>query len=152
MVSGRKQGDAREMALFGVLLMLSATQVHAQDYPPAVQAEINETIEACKPSKATLQRNFVTQKDVNGDAISDFILDFSEVTCASGSFFCGSGGCTVTVFASMPDGSFVKAMEVLAGGVDFRRVNGRPAAVLRTRSGNVVAYWNGKEFKMPQAR
>ena len=131
-----------------------------------VQAEIREARDSCKPEKIELPKDFVTRKDVNADGVPDFIVDWTNVRCKDGTRpSCGSLGCAVTVYASLPNGTYMKAFKHLSDTVRdylFRRINGRPAVVPGfsgdyaschkdpTTVCEVTAYWNGNEFTGPR--
>ncbi len=153
--------------LFTVGVSLIALQpslsAHAQTYPSVVQAEIREATDSCKPEKIELPKDFVTRKDVNGDGVPDFIVDWAHVRCKDGTRpSCGSLGCAVTVYVSLQNGTYTKALSNTVHYYSFRRINGRPAVVLGfsgdytschkdpTSICKITAYWNGKEFTGPQ--
>lgn len=146
------------LSVIAALMLSPAATALAQSYPPPVQAELRDTVESCKPQKPTFPKGFLTRKDVNGDGIPDFILNYSGVACGNNSSaFCGSHGCSVQIFASLPNGSFAKVLDMLAFDVAVRHVHGRPAiAVTAVGCGKgpatCVSVWNGKEFKSVRRR
>lgn len=143
------------LAACGVAALLP-TAAGAQSLPPMVQKAIAEQTESCKPDKVTLEKGFVTRKDVNGDGIADYVLNYGSFRCGeSYVYFCGSAGCLTQVFASR-DGSFVKVLDENAQDVVFKTVKGRPAMLLGlhgTACGKrgadacgATLYWNGTKF------
>jgi hypothetical protein len=156
--------QSRHLSTIGVSLIAlqPSLSAHAQTYPSVVQAAIREARDSCKPEKIELPKDFVTRKDVNGDGVPDFIVDWSVVLCNGTRPNCGSLGCTVTVYASLQNGTYTKALSSLVHSYSFRRINGRPAVVLAfsgdyaschkdpTTICEITAYWNGKEFASPQ--
>ena len=128
-----------------------------QGLPPQVRGAIAESLQGCE-GKLTLNKRFSTRRDINGDGVNDFILNYEHAECgASSTSFCGTGGCTFQVFASLPDGGYVKVMGDNAYDVRFERLRGRPAMIQLLhgidcgRSGasgpcRSVTYWNGFQF------
>ena len=99
----------------------------------------------------------MTRKDVNGDGVDDYVLDYGKFVCGdSASYWCGSAGCLTQVFASLRDGSFVNVLDENVRSLRFARVKGRPAMILGLHGnacGRVGAapcdstlYWNGASF------
>ena len=128
-----------------------------QGLPAPVSAAIEEAKKGCGSDKLSLERGFVTRKDVNGDGVLDYVLDYGHARCEpTGTTSCGSAGCLTQVFASLDDGTFVKALDENVQDVQFRRVKGRPAMVMGLhgtacgRSGaaqcGTTLYWNGSRF------
>ena len=144
---------------FATLLLALSVPAIAQEtdnLPSEVRASMAEARKTCdEPSK--FESGFVTRRDVNGDGVPDYILDLGKFTCGdNSSYFCGSGGCSVEVFASLANGRFVKALDELVQDIKFQTVKGRPA-VLLSLQGSVCGkanaqtcrrtlFWNGKTF------
>ena len=141
-----------------VFSLLSVTsQARTRDLPRQVQAEINTTVQDCKPRERVFGRGFVSRKDVNGDGIPDFILDYGAYKCGDQvAQFCGSAGCTTTVFASTGRGGYVKVLDENVRNLQFRTVNGKPAMVLDLHGSacgkagaepcRTTLTWNGSQF------
>lgn len=136
-------------------LSASAVAQATGDLPPEVRAEIAEIRKTCdKPPE--IESGFITRRDVNGDGVPDYVLDLGKFTCNGMETYCGSGGCSVEVFASLPDGRFVKALDELVQDVKFQTIRGRPAVLLSLQGsacGKVNAetcprtlFWNGRKF------
>jgi hypothetical protein len=82
-----------------LLALQTGSAARAQSLPPEVQVEIRAAAESCKPDKTALPKDFITRIDINGDGFPDFIVDYSDVHCKDDSRpFCGSLGCSVTIF------------------------------------------------------
>ncbi len=140
-----------------VALLSSAAQAQ-QGLPPKVRAAVEERRKDCNGEKFTPGRGFITRRDINGDGVDDFILDYEHAACGdSSSWFCGTGGCVIQVLASLPDGGYAKVMDQNAYSVRFGRLKGRPAMIQFLhgvhcgRAGaeggcRSVTYWNGSEF------
>jgi hypothetical protein len=129
----------------------------AEDLPPAVQKAIAENRRDCKT--VDIEKGFVTRKDINGDGRPDFVLDYASFFCDGHQRpLCGSLGCTIQVFASLPNGAYAKVVDDTFKRIDFREVQGRPAIVLGLRGDadpcrkdptdvcDVVKSWNGSSF------
>jgi hypothetical protein len=147
------------IAVLIVSLVLLPPTVFAQSstLPNAVQAAIEENKKACGDG-AKVKPQFIAEKDINGDGMKDYVLDYGEFECdGSASYFCGTGGCLTQVFVSLPNGSYVKVLDENVRDLKFRTVRGRPAMVLDLHGsacGKVGAaacprtlVWDGKTFK-----
>jgi hypothetical protein len=145
---------------FVALVMLPDERALSQSsrtLPPQVEAAIVERRERCYPEAASLKPGFITQKDVNGDGVDDYILDYDKFVCGTHqSYFCGTAGCLTQIFASLPGGAFVKVLDENVREVRFTRIKGRPAMQVGLHGGKcgrtdaepcgVTLYWNGREF------
>lgn len=141
----------------GLVLLPAAVLAQPANLPKEVQAAIEENKKACGEG-VTLKPGFVAEKDVNADGVKDYVLDYGEFECEGmASFFCGTGGCLTQVFASLPGGGYVRALDQNVRVIHFRKVRGRPAIVLDLHGsacGKVGAapcprtlVWDGKTFK-----
>ncbi len=141
----------------GLVLLPVAAFAQPGNLPKEVQAAIEENKKACGEA-VTLKPGFVVEKDVNGDGVKDYVLDYGKFACANFvSFFCGTGGCLTQVFASLSGGGYVKALDQNVRQIKFRKVRGRPAIVLDLHGsacGKVGAaacprtlVWDGKTLK-----
>ena len=109
----------------------ATSDAHVAALPPEIQSSINDATKSCG-QKVELNRNFITRRDINGDGIDDFILDFGAFICGQnrGSDYCGSGGCLTQIFTSLSEAKFVKAFDDVIQSIKFAELNGRPALVL----------------------
>jgi len=129
-----------------------------QSLPQEVQAAIQESVRKCEPEKVTLKWGFILEKDVNGDGVDDYILDYGEFVCGtSQTFYCGSAGCLTQVFASLPKGKYIRVLNENVRDLRFGYdVKGRPEMLLRLHGsfcGRIGALpcgatllWNGQTF------
>jgi hypothetical protein len=135
---------------------LASAPAEAQSLPPQVRKAIAEQSRTCRPQKVVLEKGFLTRKDVNGDGVPDFVLDYGAFNCGgSFTYFCGSAGCLTQVFASNR-GAFVKVFDSTVQKASFMTLRGRPAMVLGlhgSECGKMGAaecgstlYWNGAKF------
>ena len=122
-----------KLQLAAILLVAFACTALAQQSPPLpkdVQAAIDEAKKDCG-ERVSLKPKFVTTRDVNGDGKPDYVLDYGHFQCGDMvTFFCGSGGCLTQVFASLPDGSYVKAWDDNVRAMRFAKVKGKPGMIL----------------------
>lgn len=93
--------------------------------PAVVSQELMRLYKSCK--KPEVEKGFVNSKDVNGDGIPDWYLDYDHYTC-DGAGFCGSAGCKTTLFVSSPHG-YTKVWDDNAQAMSFRTVGGKAQAV-----------------------
>jgi hypothetical protein len=124
---------------------------------PQVKTAIQESREDCGQA-FILKRGFLTRRDVNGDGIDDFILNYEYALCGgSEAHFCGTGGCLMQIFASLENKDYVEVMNENAFAVHFKRLRNRPAMIQYQHgtycgrpgaegSCQSVTYWNGVEF------
>jgi hypothetical protein len=153
-----REGGMKILALLlGFALLPVAAFGQFSNLPPNIQAAIQESEKSCDEGHLTFKPKFVERRDVNGDGIRDYILNYGETECGgSAMHFCGTGGCSTQVFASLDDGSFVMVLDENVRGLQFRRLSGRPAMIVDVHGaacGRVGAescrktlYWNGVEF------
>lgn len=130
--------------------------VGAEAMPPIVRQAIDKESDACRPDKVTLDQGFMTRKDVNGDGVPDYVLNYGAFRCGeSSTLFCGSAGCQTQVFASV-GGAFAKVFDSTVQEVAFKTVKGRPALLLGLHGSECgkrgadpcgsTLYWNGTKF------
>ncbi|MDR7038902.1 hypothetical protein J2X36_003674 [Methylobacterium sp. BE186] len=143
-------------ALVMALALAAATPSRAGDLPAPVEAAIREQRQACAPEKAEIRPGFIARKDVNGDGIEDVILDYGAFACGGdATYFCGSAGCTMQVFASTK-GGYAKVLDENVRRLDFKHVKGRPAMLLGLHGNacgkagiepcGTTLYWTGTRF------
>jgi hypothetical protein len=141
--------------IFAALFVLPA-QAQQAPLPKEVQAAIDDSKKDCG-ERVMLKRGFVSSRDVNGDGKPDYILDYEKFQCGTMvSYFCGSAGCLTQVFASLPDGSYVRAWDDNVRAIRFAKANGKPALIvdLHGSACNKAGYlpcpktllWNGTTF------
>jgi hypothetical protein len=144
--------------LIAGLVVVAMSTAHAQQAP--LPNEVQAAIEASKKDcgeKVALDAKFVTSRDINGDGKPDYVLDYEHFQCGEMvTYFCGSSGCLTQVFASLPDGSYIKALDENVRAIRFARIKGKPAMVLDLHGsacGKVGAapcpktlIWNGRTF------
>ena len=124
--------------------------------PKEVQAAIDEANKDCG-EPVRLNPGFMASKDVNGDGKPDYILDYGKFECGGSiTAYCGSAGCLTQVFASLPDGAYVKVWDDNVRAIRFATVRGKPAMIvdLHGSACGKTGYlpcpktllWNGKSF------
>ena len=140
----------------GLIAAAACQSALAQSAPEPIRKAMQEARESCKPDKASLGKGFLTTKDVNGDRVPDYVLNYEFLKCGdSSSLFCGSSGCLTQVFASR-DGGFVKVLDENVQDLVFKTIKGRPAMQMGLhgtscgRGGaeacGATLYWNGVKF------
>ena len=99
-------------------LLASSLPVAAAEWPKPVQDAIAER-EACAGAggRGWKSADFVGRLDLDGDKRDDFILDDGKYRCSKGPpGYCGSGGCSMTVWLSKPEGGPRIVLETLGDG------------------------------------
>ena len=144
--------------IFALFFLLSAgASSHSQNaLPPVVQAEIKKAQSSCEPERSVLKPGFLVEKDINGDGVKDYVLDYAEFECGGHSFFCGTAGCLTQVFASLSGDGYAKVLDENVRNIKFRTIKGRPAMIIELhgpacgRAGaapcGATLYWNGEKF------
>jgi hypothetical protein len=134
-----------------------------QSLPPIVRKALKEAhASSCKDAKGVttgdtiIKWGFIAQRDINGDGIDDYVLDYGQVQCGNRQGYCGSSGCHTEVFASQDDGTFTKVLDENVLSLHFQYVNGRPAMIIGkhgsvcNRPGyqpcSTTLFWNGASF------
>lgn len=124
--------------------------------PPMVNQHLRANESCGGNEKLLLQPGFFTRKDVNGDKIDDFILDYGQTKCPTGgNIYCGTAGCLTVVFVSK-EGRYFKILDENVQNIRFLRMKNRPAMILSlhgTACGRFGAsackstlFWNGEKF------
>lgn len=150
----------RFCSLVAAALAAALLAVHpsrARDLPRPIQVELDAEIHDCRPQKVVLGRGFVERRDVNGDGRPDYILNYEEFRCGdTGSLYCGSGGCTVKIFAATPREGYMKVFDQIVHDVRPGTARGRPVLTLSLHGsacGKIgaepcrrILAWNGSRF------
>lgn len=105
-----------------VLALMSAIMLTVSSPPLLAQTTGQEVIEKARKDCASLDdgtlevsQGAITSIDVTGDGVADEVVDMSKVICSSArSFFCGTGGCGLTIIADGKSSDFLaKAWKVV---------------------------------------
>ncbi|AGB73759.1 hypothetical protein RHSP_12272 [Rhizobium freirei PRF 81] len=165
----RRNSAAPEGKMRKAILVVSAAAAlacsgaaSAQSLPQPVQAAIDESKKDCG-GPAKLEKGFVSIKDINGDQVPDYILDYAHLKCVGmPSSFCGSAGCETQIFVAKPNKSYKSIFDDYVQGIGFVEIAGRPAIKLALhgsscgRAGSDTCYstlyWNGRDFKPEQGK
>ncbi len=89
------------------LLLGLASPALALDLPPPIQKLTDGAFAECREAGGapSLLADYARTADLNGDGAEDYLIDFVGLNCAGAeSYFCGSAGCPVSVWASTPAG------------------------------------------------
>ncbi len=116
----------------GFFLLVANAWAHSpQDVPSIVAGAIKEAQQACEPESHKLETDLITWKDVNGDKVKDYILNYDKFKCGDDpNFFCGTAGCLMQVFVSVDDGEYTLVLDRNVRRLQFTQVKGRPAMLL----------------------
>jgi hypothetical protein len=91
----------RSLILAATMVAMIAPAAAADQVIPQVKAAIQESRKDCD-NTFSMKRGFLTRRDINGDGIDDFILNYEHVLCGGyETHFCGTGGCLIQVFAPL---------------------------------------------------
>jgi hypothetical protein len=138
--------------------MIAPAVAGDQIIPQAVKTAFQEVKKDCGEEFKT-KRGFFMPREINGDGVDDFILNYEHVTCGGREAnFCGTGGCFFQVIASRKeDNDYVKVMQDHAFAVHFKKLNGRHAMIQYQHGTHcrlsgaegpcmTVNYWGGWDF------
>jgi hypothetical protein len=84
---------------FVIVAFLGLGPVAAQELPLIVQQNLQTMVKDCG-GKLDVARKSVQSIDLNEDGVPDFVLDAGKLGCEMPSYYCGSAGCTLVIFAS----------------------------------------------------
>ena len=142
-------------SVLGLVLLPATAFAQFSGLPQKIQDAIEENKKACDKSPR-IRPELVAEKDINGDGVKDYILDYGYFDCDGFVMFCGTGGCQTQVFASLDDGSYALVLDEQVRKLKFRKVKGRPAMVIDLHGGQcgrggpnacgMTLYWNGQKF------
>lgn len=146
----------RWVAMASVSIIIAGHANAAGPLPPAVEADIKAEMKECATHDAKFKKGFLIRRDINGDGKEDYILDYGHFICGRASnTYCGSGGCSTTIYASTASG-YVRVLNDTVRGVEFKTIHGRPAMILGLhgsacgKAGSAecgeTLYWNGEKF------
>src|ERR1044072_8718543 len=138
-------------------LIPAAAPAQFENLPKVLQDAVEQQKKECG-EKVDFKPDFVATKDINGDGIVDYILNYESAACGDfAPFWCGTGGCHTQVFASLPKGGYFKALDMQVRQIEFRPVPKSPTIVLDLHGGQCGKHgpepcprtlvWNGKTFK-----
>ena len=141
---------------FALLAFSISGGLEAASLPSLIQIEITKKKDECKPDKVTLNDGFISKKDVNGDGIDDYVLDYGLFRCGEiTNLYCGSAGCLNQVFVST-NSTYTKAFDDNVQDLVFKKSKGRPAMYLGYHGSEcgkrgsqpcgAILYWNGSKF------
>lgn len=122
-----------------------------------VEAERRIIAESC--SEVVLDDAFAERVDLTGDGRDDVVMDYGALQCdGMVSAFCGSGGCSYTIYVALEDGRYVRAFEGLIYGVQGIYYDGRRAIAIGMHGSACdrvgaagcqdVRVWNGSTFEV----
>lgn len=146
----------RRTTIVFAVVTFAMTANAAGALPPPVQAHVDKDLKDCDTHDAKFEKGFMTRRDINSDGKEDFILDYGHFICGGmRSTYCGSAGCSTTIFASTATG-YNKVFDDNVQDIKFRTIKGRPAMVLGLHGSSCgkvgsaacgeVLYWNGSTF------
>lgn len=130
------------MRPFVVLLFLAGPAL-AQDWPPEVTAIVDEAKSICEGA-FTAAPESVSQRDLNGDGTSDWVIDSGAFQCAdSTSTYCGTSGCGVETLINGTRGALLLHSwgTVTEGGITYLTAPNDRGATARF-------LWTGSEWQL----
>lgn len=79
--------------------VLAFTPAKAQEVPGVVEQHLQTLVKDCD-GKMEIARKSVQAIDLNEDGVADFVIDTEKLGCEMATYYCGSAGCTLMIFAS----------------------------------------------------
>lgn len=152
---------AQSFALSVCLLWGCAPAAPEGGLPPEIETRIEQERAVCADGMGelepvTLEGELLQQGEFNADDAADYVLSHGAFRCTEGgSLYCGSAGCSFTVFMSQPGGGLVPIEMANAQGVAITRDGDRDVLDLALHGRVVGAQaesarlrWNGEEFAL----
>ena len=149
------------MRLWVTLLIFAATLSTAsaqEKYPREIEKIFETARKECRRdmagadanTTATFKPTAVRKLDLTGDGRDDYIVDFGQASCDDNhAFFCGSGGCYLTILVAKPGGRLVEVFKDQV--LDYELSGGRGARTITLNlHHNDCSY--GQEFCVKKAR
>ena len=94
--------------------------------------------ESCKSIE--FADGFLTRHNVDGDGRDDVVVDYESLVCdGSRMMFCGSAGCSMTVYLQGEDGGYSKVADFFGYGFEFDQPNATPPTFIVAIHGNECA-------------
>lgn len=127
-------------------------------FPPEVEARIAQERAVCADGMGELEPvplEALEQGEFNADGAPDYVLNHGAFRCTEGGFlYCGSAGCSFTVFVSKPEGGLELVEMGNAQGVTIVRDGDRDVLDLALHGSVVGAEteyerlrWDGARFQ-----
>lgn len=96
-------------------LVVGGAAAEPAKYPREVQSVLDAARAECRGAgegetkgDIRLGRRIVRKLDLTGDGRADYIVSFEDTTCTEfESYFCGTGGCELTILVAKRDGTLV---------------------------------------------
>lgn len=90
------------------------------DIETVLATEAAEIASACETH--LFKPGFASAVDINGDALDDYVLDFTHVECERNMrYLCGTGGCPIAFQVARPDGGYDRYGTIIGMSVSFDR-------------------------------
>jgi hypothetical protein len=116
---------------------------NGQSLPREVEAARREAAAACT-GRATFAPGYIQTADFNGDGRPDYLINEEMVKCPGAPpLFCGSGGCSWSLFLSGP-GGYRKVADGLDHRLSIDRSVQPPVLATESRGGRARLQWNGR--------
>jgi hypothetical protein len=127
-----------------------------QSPPDQVQVAIEKEVKDCESQKTAFDWGFISKRYMNENG-QGYILDYGHFVCGdSETYYCGSGGCLVQMFAPLPNGKYIQVLDRNVRSFNFSEIKGQPAIVLQlhgsecgkagAESCSATLIWNGRTF------
>jgi len=144
----------------GAVLLAACGGSAPAGFPPEIQARIEAERQECAAVQMgaleDVPLDALRTGDFNADGADDYVLDHGHFRCTeSGSMYCGSAGCSFTVFMSQPGGGLEPINQGNAQEVLITRDGDRDVLDLALHGRNVGAEteyarlrWDGDSFEL----
>ncbi len=148
-------------ALSACALWACAPAASDAGFPPEIEARIDQERAVCADGMGELEpvalAEALQRGEFNGDNAVDYVLSHGAFRCTEGgNLYCGSAGCSFTVFMSQPGGGLVPIEMGNVQDVAITRDGDRDVLDLALHGSVVGAQtesarlrWNGEEFTSP---
>jgi hypothetical protein len=122
-------------------LLLLVTPAFAEDWPPEVTVIVEESKSICNGG-FSFAPEAVTQRDLNGDGTSDWVVDSGLFQCSdSYGTYCGTHGCNLYTLIDGTPGA------LLLHGWDTVTENGNTYLTAINNAGETIRFlWSGSDW------
>jgi hypothetical protein len=119
--------------------------------PREIEAARREAAAACT-GRVTFEPGYIQTADFNGDGRPDYLINEEKVKCpGSPPLFCGSGGCSWTLYLSTGSG-YRKVLDGLDHRLSIDRSAQPPILATESRGGRARLQWNGRAMAQVRGR
>jgi hypothetical protein len=150
-----------------VIKRRTGSSIEDTQLPEPIRFDVSNKQRRAACSATTIPEAAIIRVDLNGDHISDYVIEYDSIPCNNTSLAqalqeCGTGGCSVDIWLSRNSSWQLVVSDVLRGIEKGKPHEGRDTLLIATHgvSCNQVGYkscfyqtwWNGQKFDRERIR